>query len=400
MFVSKKEYKREVDLLFWNEHYALITNFSAFLRDLTNCRNKIWFCKSCFGHHFSEEALANHKLFCKTINWCNQILFLPDPETFTKFKNIKYQQACPFVIYADFECLTTPFDKKKHNTTQYQHHVPCSIGYKIISRVQGLKIDTTLKVHTGEDSVEWFLEQLEREEQILIKALAQFEEMHLTDANKADYLKADKCYLCFKPFGTKQLKVRDHNHLTGEYRGAAHTSCNLQLSTQYKIPVFFHNFRGYDSHLLVWGLAKYPNSKLSVIGQGVEKYLLVEWGPHYQFKDSLQFLPASLERLVENLKTCDVEKFVNLKAHFTNATPQQIQLLKQKGIYPYDWMNSMEKMNERLLPPQESFNSILRNEACSDEDYKRAKEVWETFHFQTFKEYHEHYLACMIAMHF
>ena len=52
-------------------------------------------------------------------------------------------------------------------------------------------------------------------------------------------------------------------------------------------------------------------------------------------------------------------------------------------------------MNESSLPPQESFNSILRNEACSDEDYNRALDVWEAFHFQTFQEYHEHYLACM-----
>ncbi len=76
-----------------------------------------------------------------------------------------------------------------------------------------------------------------------------------------------------------------------------------------------------------------------------------------------------------------------------------MQLLKQKGIYPYDWMNSMEKMDERVLPSQESFNSILRNEACSEEDYKRAQEVWEIFHFHKFQEYHEHYLACMIALH-
>ena len=98
MFVSKKEYNREVDLLYRNEHYAIITNFDAFLRYLTNCKNKIWFCKSCFGHHFSKEALGNHKAFCKTINWCKQILFLPDPGTFLKFKNTKFQQACPFVI--------------------------------------------------------------------------------------------------------------------------------------------------------------------------------------------------------------------------------------------------------------------------------------------------------------
>ncbi len=233
-----------------------------------------------------------------------------------------------------------------------------------------------------------------------MEKLEQYEEMKLADHNKSDFAKATGCYQCHNEFTDNNPKVRDHDHLTGSFRGAAHRTCNLKLTTEYKIPVFFHNFRGYDSHLLVWGLAKYPNSKLSVIGQGVEKYLLLEWGAHYQFKDSLQFLPTSLERLVENLKTSEEDKFLNLKNHFSNATPQQMELLKKKGIYPYDWMNTMEKMKERLLPTQESFNSILRNEACSDEDYNRALDVWVAFHFTTFKEDHKHYLACMLYLHF
>ena len=231
MFVSKKNFNREVDLLYWNEHYALITNFSAFLRDLTNCKNKIWFCKSCFGHHFSNEALVNHKVFCKTINWCNQILFLPDPGTFLKFKNTKYQQECPFVIYADFECLTKPFDKRRQHSTQYQEHVPCSVAYKIISRIKGFKINTELKVHTGEDAVEWLLEQLEKEEHFLMEKLEQYEEMKLTDQNKTDFAKATDCYLCHNHFTDNNPKVRDHDHLTGSFRGAAHRTCNLKLTT-------------------------------------------------------------------------------------------------------------------------------------------------------------------------
>ena len=198
----------------------------------------------------------------------------------------------------------------------------------------------------------------------------------------------------------KGYKGSRHDHLTGAYRGAAHRSCNFKLTQQYKIPVFFHNFRGYDSHLLVWGLAKDKNAKISVIGQGLEKYLLIQWGQHLEFKDSLQFLPASLERLVENLKTCETDKFFQLRKSFTNASPRQLELLKQKGVYPYDWMNSKEKLNQDHLPAQVEFNSILRNEACSDEDYARAKEVWQEFNFQKFIDYHEHYLKCSISTYY
>ena len=49
-------------------------------------------------------------------------------------------------------------------------------------------------------------------------------------------------------------KVIDHDHITGKYRGAAHSSCNLKLRIDHdkiKIPVFFHNLRGYDAHLIM-----------------------------------------------------------------------------------------------------------------------------------------------------
>ena len=124
----------------------------------------------------------------------------------------------------------------------------------------------------------------------------------------------------------------------------------------------------------------------------MEKYLLIEWGDHIQFKDSLQFLPDSLERLVENLKSDTVDKFTHLKSSFPKATLKQLALLQQKGIYPYDWMNNEEKLKQDQLPTQEEFDSLLRNEKCSNEDYERAESVWKEFGLKAFLEYHELYL--------
>ena len=65
------------------------------------------------------------------------------------------------------------------------------------------------------------------------------------------------CHICKKVFGPKknQVKVRDHDHYTGKYRGAAHLICNLRYSTQIDIPVFFHG-TNYDFKLIIIELAK------------------------------------------------------------------------------------------------------------------------------------------------
>ena len=70
---------------------------------------------------------------------------------------------------------------------------------------------------------------------------------------------------------------------------------------QFRIPVFFHNFRGYDAHLFVHKFGKRPDRAIKVICQNMVKYLQVEWGKNLVFRDSLQFLPASLEQPTASL---------------------------------------------------------------------------------------------------
>ena len=62
-------------------------------------------------------------------------------------------------------------------------------------------------------------------------------------------------------------KVRDHYHVTGKFRGAAHWSCNVKFQLTKKVPVIFHNLRGYDSHLIFNELDKFV-VKISVIPNG------------------------------------------------------------------------------------------------------------------------------------
>ena len=76
----------------------------------------------------------------------------------------------------------------------------------------------------------------------------------LTTQELREYENAKLCYLCrfeFLEDDYRKCKVRDHDHLTSNFLGAAHRKCNIKRPVKYLISVFFQNFRGYDSHLIV-----------------------------------------------------------------------------------------------------------------------------------------------------
>ena len=81
------------------------------------------------------------------------------------------------------------------------------------------------------------------------------------------------CWVCGKLFEISDDKVRDHCHISGECRGAVHWSCNFNLKINKNIPVIFHNLKVYDSHLIFKELSRFNNLKISVIPNGLEKYM-------------------------------------------------------------------------------------------------------------------------------
>ena len=81
-----------------------------------------------------------------------------------------------------------------------------------------------------------------------------------------------RCHICFKPFNSKDLKVRDHCHYTGCYSGPAHLLCNLRYRIPSYIPVVFHNLLGYDAHLFIKELGKHSND-IGVTANSKEDYI-------------------------------------------------------------------------------------------------------------------------------
>ena len=125
-------------------------------------------------------------------------------------------------------------------------------------------------------------------------------------------------------------KVRDHYHVTGKFRGAAHWSCNVKFQLTKKVPVIFHNLRGYDSHLIFCELDKF-NVKIDVIPNGLERYMAFFINTNLVFIDSMQFMNSSLDKLVKNLSD---EGFKYLVEEFGS---ENLEILKQKVAYPYEY---------------------------------------------------------------
>ena len=176
----------------------------------------------------------------------------------------------------------------------------------------------------------------------------------MTEEEEHLFQKSNSCWICKKLFDNDEEKVRDHCHVTGKFRGAAHESCNLSLQLTKKVPVILPNLRGYDSHLMFNELDKF-DLKIKVIANGLEKYMTFFLNKNLVFIDSMQFINSSLDKLVKNLSD---EDFKYLVKEFGS---KYLELLKQKGAHPYEYMNSSERFNEEKLPSRKYFYSSVKD---------------------------------------
>ena len=96
-------------------------------------------------------------------------------------------------------------------------------------------------------------------------------------------------------------------------------------------------------------------------------------------------MATSLDNLVNNLPK---DAFNNVKRYYAD---DKLSLLTRKGVYPYEYMNSPEKLKETKLPPKEAFYSRLNDVGISDESYAHARKVWETFEMKNLEDYHNLY---------
>ena len=415
--MAQKDCINTIDLFLYEEdgvsHYSLIKNFNRLIKtQKTSSKNgKIFICKKCFTHYTKEELLQKHISYC--LNNETVSVKMPLSGSMLNFKNHHKQLPIPFVAYADFECFTKPMNTccpnpKDSYNYNYQKHEPS--GFCIfIKGVVDKKIKPIIysKTEEDEDIAKIFVEKLtEATRGIYNDFYRKPKPLILTQEEQKSFDKSEYCHICNKEL--LEDKVRDHCHFTGQYRGAAHNSCNLNCRKPLVLPVIFHNLQGYDAHLFIKQLATLPG-ELNCIPSTEEKYISFskkikvdeyrskktgQMIPLYfeiRFIDSFKFLQTSLANLVSNLQPDD---FYNTKREFK----KNVDLLTRKGVYPYDYVSSLEKLSETQLPPKEEFYSKLNDEDITEDDYQHAINVWNTFKCKSLRDYHDLYLKSDVLL--
>ena len=415
--MAQRDPQKTIDLFLFEEegkyHYLLIRNFSRLFRSQITSRTngRIHICKRCFSHFSKEELFQRHIEYCSSNE--SVVVKMPAKNTMLKFKNYFKKLPIPFVVYADFECFTKSIETCKPNpagsyTLGYQKHEPSGFCFYIKGIVSNIfKLIYFTKQKESDNVAEVFVSKLAKVTQKLFDDFYRHPKpLRLTEAEQKSFEEAKNCHICSKEL--KNDKVRDHCHFTGQYRGAAHNSCNLQCRKPLILPVIFHNLQGYDAHLFIKKLSGLKGD-LNCIPSTEEKYIsfskkikvdeyrskrtgeMVSLNFELRFIDSFKFLQTSLANLVGNLQQVD---FQNTK----EIMKDNIDLLTRKGVYPYDYVSSIEKLSETQLPTKEKFYSRLNDEDISDEDYQHAQNVWNIFGCQTIRDYHDLYLKTDVLL--
>ena len=215
-------------------------------------------------------------------------------------------------------------DDDESYTEAYQTHEDCGYGYKFVCCYND-KYSKPVKVYRGKNAVYRFLEEMLKEVEHCKKVVkTKFNKPLIkTDEDEANFEAMNHCHNCGNKYTDKDVRVRDHCHITGKFRGSPHQECNLKLkikSDDSKVPVIFHNLCGYDSHFIMQQIGEiakkhaYTSKKgekqdpdINAIPNNMEKYMAFMLGKHLKFIDSFQFMSMSLDRLVSNLPKKDLK---------------------------------------------------------------------------------------------
>ena len=225
IYINENYKQPQIDLLLYENHYCLITKLHCLINKDSHMKHV---CRRCFTAFYSNDVPNNHIERCInqqptniTFSWKNHL----------KFEHYHMKLPVPIRVYADFECINQPQKDPKILFKQ----IPIAVGFYVISPF-GNKYNS----YFGTDCNEWFVKEMLILEQEANKYFKTNLELQITPQEEESFQLAEECWFCENPLD--DTKVRDHDHLTGKYRGAAHNICiiNVKQKSSSFVPIFFH----------------------------------------------------------------------------------------------------------------------------------------------------------------
>jgi hypothetical protein len=397
---------REINLLYLiqAQHFLYIKDLSG-LCSSNKKRGNV--CFNCMWNFHNKEALRKHKKICS-----NKVkIEYPSKGDQTKFQSFNKKIPQPIFGVLDFESSLVPITRMetaikyecvncfedgpaeecKHSTTELHRQIPTTFCL-MFADLDG-KILYQRTINSQDNLMKIFFSVLSNVESEMFRKLQRYKvKTDFTVEENERFKSAQVCHLCNIPFNEDnwQLKaVRDHCHYTNRYLGAAHSQCNLQRQTRQRIPIFVHNFKNYDSHFLLQAVNS-STHRVSGLPVNYEKFRTLTINK-FAFIDSMELIPGALGDLVTTLSSSN-HPFTFLNQMSFCKSEQSKKLLLRKGVYPYEWASSVQKLvNSNCLPPRKDFFSSLKQEGISSEDYAHAVAVFKHFHCKNMLDYCELY---------
>ena len=389
-----------IQLFYYDNHYSYVNNFNRLMGE--NGTNKL-VCPYCCQFKSSggnaKEALEKHLTYCIS----GQKVVMPKSKSCIEFKNFNHINECPVRIYADFEAIndnSIGFMSKNGKSNFRTGHIGASFKILVVSDIpiEGYtKVSSFYTyeiIYKGLDSNKIFINKLEELEKSLIQVIqdAQYKNkfnMIINREQQEEFKKCTSCWICKSSFSKENCKVRHHNHNTGLYHSTICNNCNIQIKDTIKIPVLFHNLN-YDKNIFFKSLVYYKEIKeVSVLPDNSQNFKSFSVGKLH-FIDTFKFMSSSLEKLISNLP----ENNSPFLKHLSNGDDFKYKkFLKQKGYFPYDWFNDIEKFKlpiEKLN--KDDFDNIMTSSKLNNDEWDYIQELIKYNNIKTFEDFHDFYL--------
>ena len=194
------------------------------------------------------------------------------------------------ILQESINCSVENSNENNTSTKKLFNQIAAAVGAYVDSDYPDL-YQSNYVSHRGEDVVDQFCDYMINLDSTLLKLLETNIPINMTNEDENNFQNAENCYYCCSEL--KDDRVRDHDHLTGKFRGAAHDKCNLAARKDKYVPVFFHNLSHYDAHLFIKQLLNKLTTKqkqyFKVLAKNSEDYISFQFGC-LRFLDSYRFL--------------------------------------------------------------------------------------------------------------